>query len=324
VVALLLAPRAASAATVSVEGNELRFTAAAGELNKATITDTGSALDVRDSGASLTPGPGCSATAEGAICERGAVQRVRADLGDGEDTFDLTGSLPATVEGGLGDDILRPGGGNDLVNAGPGNDTAQGAAGVDRLHGADGADSLDGGAGNDLLDGGAGPDTLTAGDGGDSLTGGDGDDLLEAGKGVDSLDGGAGNDRLLTAEGEFSGDRETQIFCGPGNDSARVGPADWFVTDCERMDGASIRLARRNVVPLVIVCPEACRVTARMSGRGGRIAGARRFSGVAGEPTRVNIRLSRAEARLLFRLRKARMTLRVAGARATFTLLRRV
>lgn len=314
----------AGASTVAVEENELRFTAAAGELNKATVTDTGTALEVRDSGAAVTAGAGCSATNEGAICERGAVQRVRADLGDGEDTFDLTGNLPATVDGGPGDDIVRPGGGNDLVNAGPGNDTAQGAGGVDRLHGADGADSLDGGAGNDLLDGGTGPDTLTAGDGGDSLLGGDGDDQLEAGKGADSLDGGAGNDRLLTAEGEFSGDRETQIFCGPGTDSARVGPADWFVTDCEVMDGASIRVARRNVVPLVIVCPAACRLTARISGRAGHIAGARRFSAAAGKPTRVNIRLSRAETRLLFRLRKVRMTFRVGGTRATFTLLRRI
>ena len=323
-VVALAAPQAAGAATVSAEGSELRITAGANEANKITVAEGAGAFDVRDAGAALTLGPGCTATADGATCERGSVQTVRADLGDGEDTFQFTGALGTAVDAGTGDDVVRGGGGNDNVNTGPGNDTALGSAGVDRLYGADGSDSLEGGNGNDLLDGGTGPDTLVAGDGGDSLIGGDGDDRLEAGKGADSLDGGAGNDNLQTAEGEFSGDRESQILCGPGRDAARVGPADYFVTDCETMDGASIRLARGRLVPLVIVCPAACRATARIRDSRGRITGARSFSGAAGKAVRVNVRLSPAEVARLFRERKVRMTLRVGGIRATFTLLRRV
>ena len=324
VVLALAAPQAAGAATVAVEGPDLKFTAAAGEQNRVTIQESASGFTVRDAGATVTPGSGCAAGADGVTCERGSVSRVVAALAEGEDVFDFTGGLPAQVDGGEGDDIVRPGTGNDVVNAGPGNDTVESAAGVDRLYGADGTDTLTGGTGNDLLDGGTGPDTLTGGDGADSLIGGDGDDLLEAGKGADSLDAGAGNDRLLTAEGEFTGDREVQILCGAGTDSARVGPADYFVTDCETMDGASIRLARGGVVPLVIVCPSACRTAARIRDARGTVTGVRRFSGEAGEPTRVYVRLSAAEIARLFRVRRARMTLRVGGTRATFTLLRRV
>ena len=320
----LAAAPAASAGTASVADGKLTFEAAPGELNRVTVTQSGSDFTVRDAGAAVTAGAGCSGGGESATCT--GAQSVVARLADGEDVFELApgGSAPVSAEGGIGDDVLRGAGGNDEIRGGDGNDSLEGAGGVDRLHGEAGTDTLQGGDGNDLLDGATGPDTLTAGDGSDSLLGGDGDDLLEAGKGNDSLDGGVGNDRLLTAEGEFSGDREVQIRCGAGTDSARVGPADSFVTDCETMDGASIRLARGGVVPLVIVCPAGCRATARIADARRSITGARAFRGAAGKATRVNVQLSAAEVARLYRLRKARMTLRVGGMRATFTLLRRV
>ena len=318
----LAAAPAASAGTAAVDGGKLSFEAAPGELNRLTVTQAGSDFTLRDTGAAITPGAGCTASGDAVTCS--GAESVSALLGDGEDNLELAGSAPLTADGGAGDDVIRGAGGNDRITAGPGNDTAFGAGGVDQLHGVDGTDSLEGGDGNDLLDGGTGPDTLVAGDGGDSVFGGDGDDQLEAGKGVDTLDGGAGNDRLLTAEGEFSGDRENQIKCGAGTDSARVGPADYFVTDCERMDGASIRQAKGGVVPIVVVCPSRCSGTVRIADSKRRITGARGFSGAAGKATRVNVRLSAVEVARLFRLRKVRMNLTVGRAKATFTLLRRV
>jgi hypothetical protein len=72
-------------------------------------------------------------------------------------------TLPALLDGGLGNDTLLGGSGNDTLRGGPGSDL------------------LLGGGGNDLLIGGGGRDILIGGDGTDTLRGGNGDDILIGG-----------------------------------------------------------------------------------------------------------------------------------------------
>jgi Ca2+-binding RTX toxin-like protein len=88
-----------------------------------------------------------------------------ANLSDAINTTGTT--LPGSILGGAGNDILLGGLGNTTYSGGSGNDTLTGGAGDDTLIGGTGADALRGGAGNDLffaLDGGP-SDTINGGDG---------------------------------------------------------------------------------------------------------------------------------------------------------------
>jgi Ca2+-binding RTX toxin-like protein len=342
---LVLAPAAAQAGTASVENGRLKFAAAAGEANNVTISgpaDGSAPYEVTDLGAPVTPGPGCQAGQGGAVlCGPSGISIVEAQLGDKDDVAQFAVQIQAVGQGGAGNDTLRAGAGddvlrgedgNDTIEGGGGNDSLQGAAGDDQLSGGLGDDNLQGGVGVDFADGDAGNDTLVTGEGDDTLVGDDGNDRLEAGTGEDYLDGGAGNDVLLTAEGEFKGDREKRIRCGAGDDSLTAGPADSFVSDCERTDGASLRLSKGGTIPLRLVCPVACRGTVSVRDKGGKIKASAKVRIAAATIVFVPLRLDAGEVALLFQRKKARMTavfdLRAAGkpqkSRATFTLLRRV
>jgi len=80
--------------------------------------------------------------------------------------------------------------------------TLIGTAGDDVLTGRGNADTLSGLGGNDTLQGGGGDDRLDGGAGNDILLGGDGNDTLIGGPGADTLTGGAGNDRFVFADGD--------------------------------------------------------------------------------------------------------------------------
>jgi Ca2+-binding RTX toxin-like protein len=109
--------------------------------------------------------------------------------------------------------------GADRIVVGPGINlpaTLNGGNGNDTLVGGDAADSLTGGGGNDNLDGGAGDDRLL---------GGIGDDVLTGGAGLDSLKGEDGNDTLNAADGLA----DLFVDGGPGNDTVhkdRVDPGN--------------------------------------------------------------------------------------------------
>ena len=131
-------------------------------------------------------------------------------------SIDPTITVPVTVNGSVGDDVLIAGGGNTLFNP---------IENPPATAGNDGADFLQGGAGNDTLNGGGGratatngtittpaaDDTILGGDGNDFLTDGgstdnahlgaimigeNGNDTLQSGPGRDLLDGGPGTDTL--------------------------------------------------------------------------------------------------------------------------------
>ena len=133
------------------------------------------------------------------------VQSIEIKGGNGNDTItlDQTVLVPATIEGGNGNDVIQGGAGNDTIFGGNGKDLIDGGAGTDQIHGGNGKDDLHGGDGDDqlfgengkdVLNGDLGNDDLHGGNGPDQLFGGDGDDLLDGGRGPDLLDGGAGHD----------------------------------------------------------------------------------------------------------------------------------
>jgi Ca2+-binding RTX toxin-like protein len=258
----------AKAATVEVnesfgdEGTlvELIYSAAPGEANRLTLsqgTPAGAVprIVVRDSGASVTAGDGCTATGPGeAVCRMpvGAFDNgVTAALGDGADVADARAvrTAKALLEGGTGPDELN--GSRSRVNALFG-DTIAGLrqGGADVLRGGRRNDFLLGGPRDDMLDGRGGrdeasyrdersrvfatlvlgraeapahTDSLTAiesvegGDGGDTLIGNARANTLTGEGGKDELRGNAGDDRLVGGGGGG-------VFTGGGSeDDTMVG-----------------------------------------------------------------------------------------------------
>jgi len=109
------------------------------------------------------------------LCAAGGPARwLMADLGPGNDSFRVEGSLVAAanvrIAGGFGDDTIKAGPEDDLLESGPGSD---------RLYGGDGADGLVGGlVGPTYLYGEGDGDLLAAGGGcaGGAIVGGEGRD----------------------------------------------------------------------------------------------------------------------------------------------------
>ncbi len=123
-------------------------------------------------------GVGCSRAAgkpTQVVCTTdGPARWLMADLGPGDDSFRVEGSLAAAsnvrIAGGFGDDTIKAGPEDDLLESGPGSD---------RLYGGDGADGLVGGLpGPTFLYGEGDGDLLAAGGGcaGGAIVGGDGRD----------------------------------------------------------------------------------------------------------------------------------------------------
>lgn len=92
-----------------------------------------------------------------------------------------------TIQGGLGDDVIRGRGGDDTLTGGAGDDAIEGQGGNDSLQGDDGDDKLVGGAGDDFMGGAMGDDRLSGGRGADVLWGGYGQDTLTGGEGADQF-----------------------------------------------------------------------------------------------------------------------------------------
>ncbi|MEA2424529.1 MAG: hypothetical protein QOH13_939, partial [Thermoleophilaceae bacterium] len=165
----------AAASTASVQGDTVVFAADPGETNAVNVGVDSAGIYIRDTGAVLAAGAGCTIDSHREVtCARGGVARLNVTLGDGDDR--LLGSaasgqdLFVTADGGAGGDQLK------AENAGS---TLDGGAGADTLTGGNGADHLIGGAGQDTLQGGDGADVLDAADA-------DLSDLVDCGAGDDS------------------------------------------------------------------------------------------------------------------------------------------
>ncbi len=167
--------------------------------------------------------------------ESSAVDQIIVEALGGDDIvrLDLGGqalSIPSTIRGGLGSDIIHGGTGKDTIDGGAGTDYLYGSDGDDALFGGtedDSRDWLNGEYGNDQLFGGNRSDILSGqggndvlhGQGGDDyqLLGGAGEDEIYGEAGNDTLDGGAGTDYL------FGGDDHDVIYGGAEDDSR-----DWL------------------------------------------------------------------------------------------------
>jgi hypothetical protein len=218
----LLAPSAASAATLSFSGTELSYTASPGEANNLTTSlpapgfcaeRAHPCLKVEDSGAAIVNSAGADCTAADSGFECRVPVTMRVSLGDGDDTlFDWDG--PSTVDGGTGADALDGGAGDDVLAGGIGNDTLLGEIGDDRMDGGPGDDAMEGFG---TSSGDTGNDTS----GRDVYVGGAGTDLVDYTARTDALtldldgaadDGGAG-------EGDTLGVDVERLYAGSGNDT---------------------------------------------------------------------------------------------------------
>lgn len=181
----------ASAATLSLDGTTLVFTAAPGEANRLYLGDSWNPegkLRLEDANGFTSVPAGCVLREE-TVADCDVPSALRAELGDGDDSagFSETWVLGIGVEilGGDGDDAL---------------DGAQTVARSETLDGGPGRDVIDGFGGDDVLRGGAGDDDLDGNGGADQVLGEDGDDLLagddQAAPGADLIDGGAGVDEV--------------------------------------------------------------------------------------------------------------------------------
>jgi Ca2+-binding RTX toxin-like protein len=162
----------AFAATVSITGSTLVFTAAPGETNNVSIVWT----DVQDSGSNLTAGAGCTAVDAHSVSCPGPFTSATIDLGDGNDTAGIYVGVQSTI------------------NAGSGNDNVSAHLAPAVIHGEGGDDQLGGFYTGDVVDGGDGADTLEGSPFG-TLAGGPGDDSL-SGYQQAFIDGGGGADTL--------------------------------------------------------------------------------------------------------------------------------
>jgi Ca2+-binding RTX toxin-like protein len=97
-------------------------------------------------------------------CEASAISSFQFNGGASDDVVVVgrTVPVPATLEGGPGDDTLIGGGGDDRLIGGPGNDKLVGRGGDDWLYGGPGDDRLIGGPGNDTCIGGPGRDSAAS------------------------------------------------------------------------------------------------------------------------------------------------------------------
>jgi Ca2+-binding RTX toxin-like protein len=209
-------------------------------------------------GATITVTDLSGATTEWETVPEDMVASVRIDALGGDDFAQMYNlyaerpHLPATIDGGDGNDSLYGGLANDVLIGGTGDDLLVGDEGNDILIGGDGIDNLYGNAGDDSLDGGEGDDGLVGGTGADSLFGGGGNDFLAGGDndagtpldGADHLNGGAGDDTLLgeggadVLRGESGtdtldgGDGNDILYGGAGDDALDGGAGnDWLHGD---------------------------------------------------------------------------------------------
>ena len=101
------------------------------------------------------------------LCKAPLVAGFEVNSGVGEDRVTVSSSVtvPVTLRGGPGHDVLLGGSGDDKLLGGPGNDRLIGGAGSDVIVGGPGDDLIRGGSGDDMLYGGSGDDSFAPGSG---------------------------------------------------------------------------------------------------------------------------------------------------------------
>ncbi|GII55397.1 hypothetical protein Pth03_37860 [Planotetraspora thailandica] len=244
--ALAVAPSATVAVTDN--GNRLVYTAALGQTNKVTVTESFTSgytdiVYVIDDVVPISAGSGCtypdSADHTKVSCTVATVDSqdpysiMKMDVRDGNDIVAVnnkTGQVYYSnmIYLGTGKDRLTDTGrvdgnyvwgqaGNDTITVG---EAATVFAGDDNdaVYASGNYTLVEGGKGNDVIRGGAGNQILSGTDGNDSIYGGTGNDLLYGGKGNDIVYGNSGNDQLYGNSGN------DKLYGGPGKDRLSGGP----------------------------------------------------------------------------------------------------
>jgi len=198
----------ASAATVSSNGPVVSVRDETGTANDLAITVAGSTVTVVDTRTAPNPGAGCSRSAPDRVtCTVAGLASLSVDAGAGDDTVTVTGTVPATIADGPGDDRMTGGGGDDVFAMGTGADVVSGGAGSDtadysaRTHAVsakpDGvADDGETGEHDNV---GTDVENLLGGNGADSLSGSGTANSLDGGRGADTLSGRGGTDTVTYA-----------------------------------------------------------------------------------------------------------------------------
>jgi Ca2+-binding RTX toxin-like protein len=262
IAAAAVLPGAASAATVSESNGVVTYQAAPGEVNQVFPFVDGGFVKVREdnTGTPLAAGAGCRIVVDHIAQCDGSGTRVNVNLGDRNDTYFGTGAgfVPATINGGDGDDVLFDGDGagrREIYSGGNGNDTANyslenqpvnlsldgaandGEAGEGDLIASD-VENLTGGARNDALTGNANNNHLRGEQGNDRLSGLGGADTFDEGptaSGADLITGGSGTDRVRYDERTAAGVRVTLDGAA---DDGQAGEGDNVEPDVENISGS--------------------------------------------------------------------------------------
>jgi Ca2+-binding RTX toxin-like protein len=130
---------------------------------------------VIDSDAALEVGGSLCTHPEGnmseLLCEATAIAGFEVNANGGDDRVHVSRvvTLPTTLRGGPGDDLLIGGSGADKLIGGVGDDQLISRGGDDALYGGPGDDMLYGGVGDDLLRGDSGSNVLVGGSGTNSV-----------------------------------------------------------------------------------------------------------------------------------------------------------
>src|SRR5258705_4747236 len=138
-IALLAAPAAHAATATSADGN-LRYTAAAGEVNNVSFARvSGETFRVTELGATIAAGTGCMQDSPNVVtCTTKTGQPIIANLGDQNDHAASRTSRTVQLFGEDGNDRLAGASGRDTLNGGPGDDNITGGSGGDRPSGGSG------------------------------------------------------------------------------------------------------------------------------------------------------------------------------------------
>ncbi|MEV6022902.1 calcium-binding protein [Streptomyces sp. NPDC052036] len=233
-------------AALGANGRQLFYTAASGQTNKVTVTEsstrnTAKITYVIDDIVPIKAGTGCTypvgtdhtkvSCIVATVDSQDPYAALTLNAGDGNDTVTVHNNTGQAyylneISLGSGNDRLTDTGTVDgsFVSGDAGNDTiTAGVASVvfagdgnDTVHST--GDIVDAGKGDDVIHGGAGDQNLSGGDGNDTLYGGTGNDLLYGGKGNDVLYGNSGVDQLY---GNSGNDR---LYGGTGKDILSGGP----------------------------------------------------------------------------------------------------
>ncbi len=96
------------------------FEAARGEANAVVVTTAPGGFRVTDTGAPLTPGPGCASVDATTVTCATDLNEVIVKLGDGNDvaSVGLPATMIATVEGEAGNDAISSGASDDVLVGG--------------------------------------------------------------------------------------------------------------------------------------------------------------------------------------------------------------